>query len=100
MSNPTWPVYTFQVNLPTLQRYSWSLPNRTQLAGNETVNEEDALPATRSTWLTNLFPGVQNIAEGNGFTFTAYGMQAVYLKKLYCSEPPNPLVDVLTQISG
>lgn len=99
MSNPTWPVYTFQVNLPTLQRYGWSLPNRTSLAGNETVSEADNQIMTRSTWLTNLFPGVGNIAEKDGFQFTAYGMQAVYLKKLYCSETPNPLVDVLTLIS-
>ena len=98
-SKPTWPVYTFRVNLPTLQRYGWSLPNRTSLDGNETVTEADNQVMTRSTWLTNLFPGVENIAEHDGIEFTAYGMQAVYLKKTYCSDPANPLVDMLTLVS-
>lgn len=96
MSNPTWPIYTFRVNLPTLHRYDWSHPNRTTLDGNETVTEEDALPATRSTWLANLAPGCNFIAEGDGFTFTAYGLQAVYLKNLYVKGQPD---DVLQLVS-
>lgn len=92
MSNPTWPVYTFRLNLETLQRYSWSLPNRTSLAGNETVSEADIMKTTRSTWLTNLFPGCQFIAEKDGFTFTAYGMQAVYLKRLYATGTPDAIL--------
>lgn len=100
MSNPQWPIYTFKVNLPTLQRYSSSLPNRTTLDGNETVTEEDALRATRTTWLASMFPGCNFVAQHkptseDGFLFTAYGKQAVYMKSLYCSTPPNPLVDVL-----
>lgn len=95
MSNPTWPVYTFQVNLPVLQRYSWAQPNRSSLDGNETSSEVANQPMTHTTWLTNLFPGCNFIAEGNGFTFTAYGMQAVYLRSVYCSNPPNPLADAL-----
>ena len=99
-SQPTWPVYTFQVNLPTLSRYTSVLPNRTTLDGNESVSEADNQVLARSTWLTNLFPGVSNIAERDSTQFTAYGMQAVYLKKTYCSTPPNPLVDLLTLIDG
>lgn len=96
MSNPTWPVYTFRVNLQTLQRYSWSLPNRTQLAGNETVTEADNLKNTRSTWLCSLFPGVEFIARKEGYEFTAYGMKAQYLKDLYVTGSPD---DVLQLVS-
>jgi hypothetical protein len=96
MANPTWPVYTFQVNLRALQRYSWSLPYRTSLAGNETTTEADAIPSTMTTWLANLFPGCQFIAESNAFEFTAYGRQAVYLKDLYVTGSPD---DVLVLVS-
>jgi len=95
MSNPTWPIYTFRVNLETLRRYDWLQPNRTTLDGNETVSEEDALKATRSTWLTNMFPGVSNIAEHDGVEFTAYGMQAVYLKNTYVKGQPDDLLQLV-----
>ena len=98
-NNQLWPAYTFQVNLPTLHQYHSSLPNRTWLDGNETVSEADNQIMCRSTWLTNLFPGCQMIAEKDGVQFTAYGMQAVYLRNLYCSNPPNPLKDILTLVS-
>ena len=98
MTNPS-PTYTFKVNLPVLKRYSWSLPNRTYLLGNETTTEADNQKATHTSWLTNLFPGCNIIAEHDGFVVTAYGYQAVYLKKLYCSNPPDPQADMLTQLS-
>jgi hypothetical protein len=87
MSNPTWPVYTFTINLETLQRYSWSLPNRTKLDGNETVSEADNVKNTRSTWLTSLFPGVEHIAHKDGYTFTVYGSKAKYIKDMYATGP-------------
>ena len=110
------PTHTFQINLPTLQRYSWSLPNRTTLDGNETVTEESNLPNTRSTWIPGLIPGgAGNIAQmivgnnssvppgsvtpQNGATFTVSGAKAIYLKKTYCSTPPNPLTDMLILVS-
>jgi hypothetical protein len=78
-----WPTYVFKINLPTLQRYAWSHPNRTTLAGNETVTEEDNLKDTRSTWLPSMFPGVENLAHKHGDTFTVSGLKAVYLKNTY-----------------
>jgi hypothetical protein len=38
---------------------------------------------TRSTWLASLFPGVEFIAEKEGYVFTAYGQKAQYLKDTY-----------------
>lgn len=104
-----WPTYTFQVNLPTLRAVDWSQPSSTTLAGNETVTEASNLPKTRTTWIPGLTSGVENIAQSipgslsvgpqNGATITASGLKAVYLKKTYCSIPPNPLADVLIFLS-
>lgn len=96
MSNPTHPVYTFRINLQTLQRYSWSLPNRTTLDGNETVSEADNQKAARSTWLCNLAPGCNFIVNEHDGTFTAYGQQAHYLKTLYVTGSSE---DVLQLVS-
>lgn len=91
MSNPTWPVYTFRVNLETLNRYSWSQPYyNTQIVGNETEPEGDNFKYTRSAWLASLLPGYEFIADKEGVTFTAYGEKATYLKKTYVSVPPSP----------
>jgi len=104
-----WPTYTFQVNLPTVGAVDWSQPSRTSLEGNETVTEASNLPNTRTTWLPGLIPGVENIAQlipgglnvsaQNGAIITASGLKAVYLKKTYCSNPPDPLNDVLIFLS-
>ncbi len=94
-SQPSWPVYVFQVNLETLQRYSWSLPNRTTLSGNETTSEADQMKNTRSTWLTSMFPGVEHVAHADGYQFTAYGMKAVYYKNLYVTGSPDDLLKIV-----
>lgn len=101
-----WPTYTFQVNLPTLRSVDWPQPSRSTLEGNETVSEVSNLPNTRTTWLPGLNNGVDNIAQTipssgtqNGAIIIASGLKAVYLKKTYCSIPPNPLMDVLTLLS-
>jgi len=96
MSNPTWPVYTFRVNLQTLQRYGWSLPNRTQLAGNETSSEADNQIMTRSTWIPSLFPGVEHIAHKDSYTFTAYGAKAQYLKNMYVKGQPDDILQLVS----
>jgi hypothetical protein len=109
MAETLWPTYTFQVNLPTLRAVDWSQPSRSTLDGNETVTEASNLPNTRTTWLPGMFPGVENIAQvvpgglntstQNGAIITASGLKAIYLKKTYCSIPPDPLNDVLIQLS-
>lgn len=95
-SQPTWPIHTFRVNLETLNRYSWSLPYNTQLEGNETVTEADNMKYTRSAWLATLFPGFEFIADKHGYTFTAYGQKATYLKNTYITGSPD---DVLILVS-
>lgn len=92
MSNPTHPVYTFRVNLQTLNRYSWSHPYRATLAGNETSTEATNQVAARSTWLASMFPGAENIQQKDGYTFTAYGQKAQYLKDLYVTGSPEDLL--------
>ena len=88
MSNPTHPIYTFRINLQTLQNTSWLQPY--------TSGEGTNMKNTRSTWLCNYFPGSQFIANKDAFEFTAYGLQAQYLKDLYCHNLPD---DVLTLVS-
>lgn len=87
MSNPTWPVYTFRVNLNTLNSTSTLFPY--------TQSEAAQFKYTRSTWLATMFPGAM-IADKEGDTFTAYGLQAQYLKNLYVTGSPN---DVLQLVS-
>lgn len=83
MNNPTWPVYTFKVNLIDPRRNSWSLPSNTQPEGNETVSEASVIPSTFTGWLAQLLPGFEFITLHQDGTFTAYGQQAAYLKKTY-----------------
>lgn len=105
MNNPTWPVYTFQVNTNTPMLYSWNMPVNTQPPCNM-PSEEIPLPYTRSTWLCSLLPGFQFI-RGAGAnpvtpgqppptTFTVYGQQATYLKNTYITGSPD---DVLILVS-
>lgn len=91
MSNPTWPVYTFRVNLETLQRYSASQPYRTITEGNETVSEADNMKNTRSTWLGLLPANVQNLVKKHGDEFTLYGLQAKKVKDLYTGSTDSVL---------
>jgi hypothetical protein len=93
MSEPTWPVITFKLNLASAQRLGWSLPNNTQPLGNETVSEASNIPNTFSSWI----PGYQlaNIAQLNGYTFTAYGEKAQYLKNTYANGSIDDLLIVV-----
>jgi hypothetical protein len=88
----TSPVHTFKISLETLQKLSWSLPNRTTLDGNETVTEANNMKTTRSTLLPILPPNVQNLAQADGYTFTVYGLQAVYVANLAASLPDGSIV--------
>ena len=95
-SQPAHPVYTFQINLETLQRYDSVQPSATQLRGNETVTEADNFKYTRSTWLCSLFPGYEFIAKKEGVQFTAYGMKAQYLKDTYCKGLPDDILKLVS----
>jgi hypothetical protein len=95
VSNPTWPIYTFEINLETLRRYDWSLPYATQLVGNETVIEADFVKFTRSSWLASLFPGFEFIANKHGVQFTAYGQKAQYLKNTYVTGSPEDVLKLV-----
>jgi hypothetical protein len=107
MSNPTWPVIVFQLNLAAAQRMGWLLPSGIQPDGNETQSEASAVPATFTSWIPSLLPGA-NIAEiigstpanpahgYNGYQFTAYGATATYLKKTYA----NGSIDDLLKVVG
>lgn len=81
---PTWPVYTFRLNLTAAQRFGWSLPSSTQPQGNETQSEASAIPDTFTSWIPELMAG-PNIAQKNGYEFTSYGQRATYLKKTYAN---------------
>lgn len=102
MANPK-PTIVFAINLSNKE--SSSLPYNLNLVGNETVTEAAAQVNARSTWLSSLGNGVAgysdtgvggNIAGKNSDTFTAYGMNALYLKRTYASGTAN---DVLTVVS-
>ena len=75
LSQPEFPIYLFKVNLQTFDRYDWEQPNRITLDGNEVIDEESELAATRSTWLPSLFSGVENIALHDGNYIRAYVCQ-------------------------
>ncbi len=103
MSNPTWPIYTFQLNLVAAQRKGWLLPSNTQPAGNETVSEASVIPDTFTSWIPSILPG-PNIAQivlgpqgngHNGYQFTAYGKTATYLKKTYANGSPDDLLTLV-----
>lgn len=102
MANPK-PAIVFSVNLSNKE--SSSLPYNLNLVNGETVTEVVAQENTRTTWLPSLGHGVAgysntgvgaNIAASNNSTFTAYGLNAVYLKKTYASGKSD---DVLTVVS-
>jgi hypothetical protein len=95
LSQPEFPIYLFKINLQSVDRYGWLQPNRTTLDGNEVVSEESETAATRSTWLTSLFSGVENIAHHDGDYIRAYGAKAEYLLKTYVTGSPY---DVLIHV--
>ena len=92
MSNP-YPAITFEVCLETLKRFSWSLPYGTQPVGNQTESEAENFKFTRSTWLPTLNRG-PNIAKKQGNQFTAFGLQAIYLRDTYTTGP-EPVLKVV-----
>lgn len=83
------PAYVFQVNLETVNRQGHLVPNQTQLEGNQTSAEADDQKNHRSTYIPGLLGG-ENRTFKHGETFTAYGQNALYLKKLYVSDPASP----------
>jgi len=98
--NPTWPVYTFQLNLASPQLKAWSVPYNTQAQGNETEAESVNIPKTFTSWIPSILPG-PNIAQiiggavdsgHDGYQFTAYGQTATYLKKTYANGSPDDLL--------
>lgn len=111
-SQVTSPVIVFQVNLETVQRYSWEQPNRTYLEGNETVDEADNMKYTRTLWIQDMInngdgttggsvavAGIDGIVNNSGINqpylrhgsqFTVKGQKALYLKNLWVSSPPSP----------
>lgn len=102
MANPK-PTITFTVNLSNKENSL--LPYNLNLVGNETVTEANSQVDARSSWLSSLGAGVAgysntgvggNIAGKNNNTFTAYGLNALYLKRTYASGTAN---DVLTVVS-
>ena len=103
---------TFQVNLETVgYPTGWLQPSRTTLDGNETVTEASNFKNDRTLYipglLLNNYMGIGPNSTfdkqlpgylKHGQQFTVTGMQAIYLKKTYVSNPPAP-TDVLQVVS-
>jgi len=103
MANPK-PTIVFAINLSNKE--SSSLPYNLNLVGNETVSEVTAQANARTTWLPSLgnagthepgFGTGANVAGNNGGTFTAYGLNALYLKRTYAAGTPNDVLTVVSQ---
>jgi hypothetical protein len=103
MANPK-PTIVFSINLANKE--SSSLPYNLNLIGNETVTEAAAQVDARSTWLPALGNGVAgysdtgvggNIVGKNSNTFTAYGLNALYLKRTYASGSSNDVLNVVSE---
>ncbi len=82
MSNPSHPVYTFRVNLETLNRQGHLIPDMYQSDPAQGKLEGDNQKFTRSTWIPGMLNG-ENRALKHGDEFTAYGNKAIYLKNTY-----------------
>lgn len=100
-SGVTHPIYTFRVNLDRLTNERVGPNTNSRNVGvlhpDMHVNSPDlgrAQAAQHQTgnvsWLPTLFPGM-NIDINDDGTITAYGQQAVYLKKTY-ADVENPLL--------
>jgi hypothetical protein len=88
--------------LETVNRQGFLQPNRTQLAGNETVSEADNQKDARSIYLPGLLlTNVMGIAPNgllrHGDEFTATGLQAVYLKKEYAHGNADDVLVVVSE---
>ncbi len=97
MSRPK-PAITFQVNTETLNRQGGILPNNIQLNGNETVSEADEQKNTRSiAFIPGANAGMNVTGYSHGQTFTLYGNDALYIKRLYCLGTVDSLLSVVTE---
>ena len=107
MANPN-PTITFTLNLSNPD-IATLLPYSNQLAGNQTVTEATAQINARSSWLPTLGGGTNeaegsptgagaSIAEKNGATIVAYGLNALYLKRTYVNGPGGNLLTVVSEV--
>ena len=104
MANPK-PTIVFRLNLTNPE--SNVLPYRSDLAGNESVTEAQAQVDSRTSWLSSLTGQMNegqvtvgvggNIAGKNNDLVTAYGQNAVYLKKTYATGLPDSLLVVVSE---
>ncbi len=94
-SQPSYPVITFQVDLSTVDQYSWLTPDQYQnsadLGREYTANQAN----TRSTFLPGLMVG-ENRDLTHGQQFTLYGAKAQY----YRAEIAKGNFPILTIISA
>jgi hypothetical protein len=100
MANPK-PTIIFTLNLSNKE--SSTLPYSMELTGNESVTESVSQVNARSSWLPSLGNGDKNglgsganIVGSNGDTITAYGQNALYLKRTYANGSPNDLLTVVS----
>ena len=106
MANPK-PTITFTLNLANPE--SSSLPYSDILKGNQTVTEATAQVDSRSSWLSTLTGASTeggegsgqgsggNIAQKNGSTIVAYGLNALYIKRTYAATGTSS--DLMTVVS-
>lgn len=101
MSNPS-PTITFRVNLtlpmkeafgPNSDEYGVNHPDRFQPDQDQAVTDISNRKNYRSVWLPGL-GGTSNRALKHGDTFTAYGMNAIYIKNTYTTGL-NPILTVV-----
>lgn len=95
MSNPK-PEITFRINMETLNRQGHLVPNRTEVAGNETRSEADDKKFLREVFLPGLIPGTNVQRKSHGSEFKLYGQEAYYMKDLYCVGKPDDLLSVVS----
>jgi len=93
---------TFRVNLETVNRQGFLQPNRTTLAGNETVSEADNMRITRTIYIPGLLQtNVQGLGPKgylhHGDTFVATDSQAMYLKKTYVLGQADDVLQIVSE---
>ncbi len=96
-SQPMHPVITFRVNLETVNRLGHMVPNRTELAGNETVTEADQQKNNRTIFIPGLLAGENKQRLHHGDEFTVKGLKALYLKNLYVTGAASDLLTIVSQ---
>ena len=91
MSNPTHPIITFTINIPS-DKIGILQPARYQTDQDLAVCQMNQFDNLLVTWLPNIIR--ENMEQANGYTFTAYGQNATYLKQNYTSGDTNFLTIV------